>query len=507
MSDEKPRKVNPIFLLNDKDPSEGSAQRETLRPPVKKKAAVPSPFKKSEEPANPFKKAGVAPGFVEPAVEAEAAEEPVKPVVKAREDASVPPNPFQASKGVREPSGEVLEGVPGVDEAEEDVEVFAEPEGGAEVAFPPVMPIPDQVFTKLPVPSKRTINPMFKPAGNTKTKQTRSENKKVGLLLTGTDWEESPEEVEAGTGDKDVEVKTSYAKGFHLTERDIIMMRFLARYRYAYRDQLASLVDTTPKKIYQRLRVLKERGFIRTEPVSQRQYLYTNRKAGNQIIDIPFPEIRKGAISFATIAHTIGLAKLGVEFERESGGADLLGEGKGIVDWVQPMNRWKNGFWYNPEGQTFGEMTVTEREIRQGQTKWRGGRDVQTMRALIQEAVESGDPIELEDGQEGMFVVYGLQSEGGEHVPDLVIARERDEDGRPQHIAIELELTPKPGPEWKRILRNYRDNGIMYSKIYYFTHKSSIANSLRAADEEVGLGSRLVIRKYEPTNKNMPFWG
>jgi hypothetical protein len=309
-------------------------------------------------------------------------------------------------------------------------------------------------------------------------------------------------------GENDVDwVEPQYSKAFHLTTRDIIMMRFLARYRYAYTDQLARLVDSMPRTVSARLRVLEKRGFVHRQAVTERQYLWTTRKAGNLIVDINFPEIRKGSLSYATIAHTIGLANLGVELEREAGGKDLLGEGKNLNSWVMPENRWKLGIWGNPEGKVTGEMTVTEREIRQGQLRWRGGRSSKEMRDLVSLAASTGEASELEEGQEGLFVIYGAGGKGGEHIPDLVVARDRDEDGKPQHLAIELELTPKSTADWRKILRNYRDNGEMYSKVYYFTHKRSISTALHKVNEEVGLGDRLVVRKYVPMNSAMPFWG
>jgi hypothetical protein len=311
-----------------------------------------------------------------------------------------------------------------------------------------------------------------------------------------------------GAEKDDSYVAPQYARGFHLTERDIIIMKFLARYRYAYPDQLARLVDTTPRSIASRMATLEKRGFVHKQAITERQYLWMTRKAGNLIVDISFGEIKKGTVSYATIAHTIGLANLGVELEREAGGKDILGE-RDDPDDVPFENRYKLGLWGNPDGKTFGEMTVTEREIRQGQMRWRGGRSTAEMRETVNFAMvslEEGDEAqETLEGNEGLFVVY---SEGGEHIPDLVVARERDENGNPQHLAIELELTGKPAPQWKRILRWYRDFAPQYSKVIYFTHKRSIATALRKADEEVGLGDRLVIRKYIPNSGNrMPFWG
>jgi hypothetical protein len=333
--------------------------------------------------------------------------------------------------------------------------------------------------------------------------------RKIEANINLEDWsDDTSSDTGLGLGgelDEDY-VEPQYSKAFHLTERDLIMMRFLARYRYAYTDQLARLVDGMPKNIIARLRVLEKRGFIRKQPITDRQYLWVTRKAGNLLVDINFPEIRKGSLSYATIAHTIGIANLGVELEREAGGRDLLGEGKGLENWEMPMNRWKFGIWGNPEGRVQGEMTVTEREVRQGQLRWRGGRSSVEMRQLVSLASSTLDPVELEEGQEGLFVVYGAGGKGGEHIPDLVVARERGDGGKPEHIAIELELTPKSPADWKRILRNYRDNGEMYSKVYYFTHKRSISTGIQKANEEVKYEG-LVVRKYVPINSNIPFWG
>lgn len=333
--------------------------------------------------------------------------------------------------------------------------------------------------------------------------------RKIEANISLEDWsDDTSSDTGLGLGgelDEDY-VEPQYSKAFHLTERDLIMMRFLARYRYAYTDQLARLVDGMPKNIIARLRVLEKRGFIRKQPITDRQYLWVTRKAGNLLVDINFPEIRKGSLSYATIAHTIGIANLGVELEREAGGRDLLGEGKGLENWEMPMNRWKFGIWGNPEGRVQGEMTVTEREVRQGQLRWRGGRSSVEMRQLVSLASTTLDPVELEEGQEGLFVVYGAGGKGGEHIPDLVVARERGDGGKPEHIAIELELTPKSPADWKRILRNYRDNGEMYSKVYYFTHKRSISTGIQKANEEVKYEG-LVVRKYVPINSNIPFWG
>lgn len=296
--------------------------------------------------------------------------------------------------------------------------------------------------------------------------------------------------------------KARPSKGLTITDRDIIMMKFMARYRYAYVDQLARLVNADVKDIKARLKKLEAEGLIRSEAVTNNQYIYLTRRAGNTILDIDFPEIKKGQVSFITIAHTIGLANLGVELEMATGGKNILGE-----DDFPLHNRYYMGV-RDPysEPTELGEMTITEREIRRGNKLFRGDKTTEDMRLLAESALLDKSGPELLEGNEGLFVVYG-KGRDGEHVPDLVVARPRGENGEVNHIAIELELTPKTHSEWQRILRWYRDHGFMYTKIYYFTHKRTLADALKKATEAVGMSDRVIIRKYIPQNNRGPFWG
>jgi DNA-binding transcriptional ArsR family regulator len=361
----------------------------------------------------------------------------------------------------------------------------------------------------------RSVNPSFQRPGARRVQQNYVPSKrKAEAAINSEEWTED-ESSDTGYGlggEKETNRrKARYDKAIRLSDRDIIVIKFLARYRYAYTEQIARLLDTTPSSVSQRLRKLEQNGLLKKQHITDRQYLWMTSKAGNLVVDISFPEIKKGAVSYATIAHTIGLANLGVELEREAGGKDILGERDQDNEDEEPAkNRYKLGIWGHEAGKGYGEMTVSEREIRQGQLRWRGGRSTLEMRELVDLALAAPvntEPQELLEGNEGLFVVYGADGHEGEHIPDLVVARERGPEGEARHIAIELELTEKQLYDWRRILRWYRNNGVMYDKIYYFTHKRSIAYALRRADEEVGLGDRLVIRKYTPVNGRIPFWG
>ena len=361
-------------------------------------------------------------------------------------------------------------------------------------------------------PVKRQISPLF---------DFKSDG--VPAVRRGPDARAvRPEAMMDTGGEEDFEEKKSSKKPskkaesnrrpFQIQERDVTLLRFLTKYQFSYVDAIARVLDSTPQSINKRLRTLEEYDLVKRQNIAAGSTLWQARKAGIELSGLTFKE-NKRSISFATIRHTIGLVNLAAELEREAPGAkDILGLGDKFGEPFPVKNRFPGGIrLYGEEALdvplVYGEMTVSEREIRQGQKRYRGGRSSAEMRDLVDLAILNPDAPELEPGNEGLFVVYGHGGKTGEHVPDLVVTRPRGEDGKPQHFAIELELTPKSPSDWKRILRSYRENGGMYSRIYYFTSDRPIANMIRNADEEVGLGERLVLRKYTPKNKRQPFLG
>lgn len=334
------------------------------------------------------------------------------------------------------------------------------------------------------------------------------------------DWtNDTTTDTDRGFGaEKETVVEPELGSGFHLTERDITLIRFLARYRYAYSFQLARLVRTSVKGIRPRLKTLETRGFIRRQVVTGSQHIWLSTKAGNLVADVDLPAIKKSDLSLVTVAHTLGLVNVGIEIE--TGGENLLRE----EVWPTMNN-------FDIRGRPVaGERVITEKEIRAGQQKWRMNRGTTEMRQVVEQALlDMGEPVtddetgdyvydeltgevkyvnvpEMIEGNEGLFVIY---SPTGEHIPDMVVSRGRDSNGVPINIAIELELHEKTYADWKRILRTYRDYGQMFSKVIYFTHKRNISNQLQKINAtDIHLpDDKFIIRKYIPVNGREPFWG
>jgi hypothetical protein len=333
--------------------------------------------------------------------------------------------------------------------------------------------------------------------------------KKTGALIDAEDGDEFKKQKNKRANKRS---QNTGNRGFQLQERDIVLLRFLNKYQFSYPDALARVLNSTPQSINNRLRTLEKFDLVKRQTISAGATLWQTRKAGIELTGMSFTENKK-AISLGTIRHTIGLVNLAAELEREDEESkDILGLSDKFGEPFPVKNRFPGGIRLYGEDAldselTWGEMTVTEREIRQGQKRYRGGRSSAEMRDMVDLAILNPEAPELEEGNEGLFVVYGTGGKTGEHVPDLVVSRPRNPDGTPNHFAVELELTPKNPSDWKRILRSYREAGGMYSRVYYFTPDKPIANMIRNADEEVGLGDKLIIRKYTPKNKRQPFLG
>lgn len=313
------------------------------------------------------------------------------------------------------------------------------------------------------------------------------------------DWGEQETAVEA-----ELERGRKYwsgGSGFRVTQRDVEILRFLGRYRYAQSSQVARFVQTSPKAAQIRLSKMGKVGLVRREDVTQGQSVWTPTAGGLAVADLDVRVIGEGQISYVTMAHTLGLVNIGIELEL--GGANLLAE----PGWPF-LNR------VGSDGEPVqGERVLTEREISSGQRRWKKEKDRGQLRSEVSAALRQWEAAgdlsvtspELLPGNEGMFVLYSTAqatlSGAGEHVPDMVIARPRAADGSPQSIAVELELAPKPSAEWKRILRAFA-NSEMFGRLVYFTHKASIAEALTKINaEDVGMPpERFAVRKYVPVS-------
>ena len=92
-----------------------------------------------------------------------------------------------------------------------------------------------------------------------------------------------------------------------------------------------------------------------------------------------------------------------------------------------------------------------------------------------------------------------------DHLPDMIIARRRTPDGRPQSIAIELELSAKSILDYTRTMASYGSTlgQTLYRKVIWLVSSKTIADRIRAGASQVGmiLGEDYDIVPFVTSNK------
>lgn len=287
-----------------------------------------------------------------------------------------------------------------------------------------------------------------------------------------------------------------------ISRRDLDVLHFLAKFRFANIHQLNRLMQTTEQASARRINLLMEAGFVRREVVTQGQELYLSTAAGISLVDEDFKPIMEGKIGIPTVAHTLGVANIAIEL--------LLGEENQLqLEGFGGKNR-RNllGEW------VVGETLVSERQINSAHLKWAHNEDKEEYVRFFDRAYNEweeggrvGPSPELLAGNEGFLIIFAQNSHEKNHVPDLVVLKQRKADGSPASVAVELELNGKSAREWERILTQYKYSNL-YEKVVYLTHKKPIRDSLLRMAERVGLDeSRIDVKQYIPRRSNLPFWG
>lgn len=313
------------------------------------------------------------------------------------------------------------------------------------------------------------------------------------------DWDEVEEEE---VNERRARAMSAASKrGVRITPRDIVIIRFLARYRYAAHHQVARYIGTSEKATSIRLHKLAEGKIVHKVEITHGRNVWTPTADGIAIADVDMPSIRPQDIALSTMAHELGLVNLGIELEL--GGDNVLQE----EGWPH-LNRFDE----DSDEPLPGERVLTTREIKQASMRFRKGTNRYEIMAEYKARMDAWDPSEgypspeLLPGNEGMFVMYS--DEYGDHLPDMVVMRDREADGSPRSIAIELELSRKPERDLIRILQNFKES-LLFDKLYYFCHKKSVATALmRVNKREVGIpDENFKVLRYFPTKSKDPFWG
>lgn len=247
-------------------------------------------------------------------------------------------------------------------------------------------------------------------------------------------------------------VRRRRASTTQLQPRDLQMLRFIARYRYVTYPQLVQRFGIPIASLRRRMPKLQREGLVTSVRGGPTTYtLWRVTEEGAAIAGLLIDPPRK--IAWSHVAHTLGLADLGIQFEEA------------------------------------GELVVTEAEIRASDTRAASGR-MEKVHAQGHRAI-TGAPV---------FAV-GASGRDGLHVPDMVLAREENPRfrGQPQSLAIELELTRKAPARIRQVLLAYR-KAPNIGAVVYFTLDHLVRNLIEKCAADTHTTDIVDVRRWEPSD-------
>lgn len=234
-----------------------------------------------------------------------------------------------------------------------------------------------------------------------------------------------------------------------VTDRDRLILEFLAEHRFVLASQVQALLDVSAKAAAGRLRALVATGLLSTDTLFHRHpacFQITRHGLGVVQSRLPQPKL-----DYRNYAHDVGVA------------------------WL----------WLAARSGSFGTIAqvVSEREMRSRDGSERHGAPTRgTSRAPF------GVPL-------GGF---GPDAKLRLHYPDLLLI---DPQGR--RIAVELELTPKNRARRQKIIGGYAADARVDGVLYLVTD-ARVGRSLRETAQRFGFERRLQVQRVQFGARQLP---
>lgn len=290
-----------------------------------------------------------------------------------------------------------------------------------------------------------------------------------------------------------------YFKGkrFRATVGDLDIIQFLAKFKFCNTKILSRLRDEPQSRTWRKLSRLKEGGLVADSEVISMGTIWYLTEAGMALSGYSFPTMRTRFPKTSTMPPVIGANHVAACLWNNSFNVLMLDDYPAYNKLVE-----KSGELTYVKG----ENLISELEIRSSLGKEAqpsfGAKPNNTKgnmydvvgeraRAMWHEWEVRGkdrNSPEFEIGNEFLWVLYpesGLTK--SYHVPDLILSRQRAEDGTPRSIAVEVELNPKSDERYVQILMAYKLDTYLYDKVVWVTNSTSITRKLIKIAEEIGL--------------------
>lgn len=279
-----------------------------------------------------------------------------------------------------------------------------------------------------------------------------------------------------------------------LTEKDYMVLQFTALFKFVSERQIAKLLHVSEHSAYKRLNSLRKHGLTKGfKTLGVKGSVWVLTETGMDLSGFELPRGSEGSLTLSMVSHQFTINHVAANLW--SGGANVLRES------AFPQSNRVDG---NGE-LALGERLVSELQIQSAFGKVRGSSKAEAFVPQIKRemagqfdnwrragGVDFGPSPEFLKGNEYMWTLFPpIANRLSYHVPDLVVARPRSADGKPQSIAVEVELkTKSDDTSYEKTLDAYRMEENIYRKVVWVCRLRSTAEKLMRIAKKNGLVSQ-----------------
>lgn len=266
--------------------------------------------------------------------------------------------------------------------------------------------------------------------------------------------------------------RTGKSKRKQITEKDLEVISFIARFKVANTDQLALITGVKPSTMQKRLIGLKDIGLVNSIRILTGRKVWFATKLGldwvesmNYVDDGDCTLVSAGDLQYnPNLGHSLAVSHVASQLLSGTSGITTNPcKMEHLVSEYQIDSQWKawkeakvNAFTYDPAS---------------------GPIDSKVIYSLARSAQLKETPLPFLT----LIGEWELHSKAF-HNADLALI-----GGKGQKFGIEVELTMKKPAEYQKILMNYKQGQGTFEKVYWFTTSEATARRIMAAAEAISL--------------------
>lgn len=318
------------------------------------------------------------------------------------------------------------------------------------------------------------------PVGRSETRAQREEREaKISAELYGIDY------MKAGWENR--------SRRFNW--KDAEMLEFLALMRFSSAKHLAEMFSEKPSQALYRLNGLESVGIVKKKEVYGIDPLWSLTNTGVLLSGYDAPVLDDRNLTYTMFPHNFNVNHIA---------ANVWGGGLNVLN--QDDFPVKNRKGINGEPR-YGDYIQSEFFIRSAMGKLFYGKTAEEFRPMVDTlktrlfrdwenngGAEHGPSPELVWGNDWLWTVYPPAiAKISYHVPDLVVRRERNPDGSPESIAVELELANKSESSYRSTIMAYKYDDLIYKKVVWACRNRAAASKIMRAAYDLGCEDKVEV--------------